>query len=68
MNFLTNSLIFIVIVAMGMAASYRWGMSKARGNTARKINKGNEDANEIAHKIRINTKYRNSIRRLFDKR
>lgn len=44
-NFVANTIIFVAIVGMGFAASYRWGLSKAREIYARReAKKAKEEA------------------------
>lgn len=63
---ITNIIIFIAIVGMGMVATYKWGAAKSKGKVAEKINKGNEDANKTRNKVRLDTKFRKKIRDMFD--
>ena len=66
MRVFENLVLFMVLLAMGGGATFMWGKSKAKEAFQRKINKGNEDANKTRHRIRIDGKYRNYIRRMFD--
>ena len=68
MRIFENLALFMVLLAMGGGATFMWGKYKTKEAFQRKINRGNEDANKTRHKIRIDVKYRNYIRGMFDKK